>query len=516
MASDSSSGLANISTVCDTVRTTLGPLGANKMILTQEGTVTTTTSGSQVLDELDIADPSFTLLERATSDFSSQHGDGSTTVATFVGALLAEAESLVEKGLHPTVIEKGYREAMRTAADEIALRERPLSAVGLEAIVRTALTGTRDPTVRADVADHVGTAIQTIADDSGSGPSHRQLKVVPRLGGSLSETELVRGVVLDANPVTRSMSRRLDEARVALLSTTVDIPHLSTETSTDGERTVAVDTIEDRIALGDAERSMFETKLRHAVDAGCNAIITTRAINDRVAQLLANNGIVGVSQVDDEDAARIARATGATIVPSLDELDASHLGDATLQVNRHAGRDMTFIESQVGDPVFTLFVRAPDPRSVEVFRRSVEHSIRAGLSARDSGTVVPGGGAIEMSVVHSIRDEARSIDGPAQLAVEAFADALTEIPRTLAMNSGLDRHTSLTRLHVSHSEGRDTVGVDATRGVLDDVFETQPIADPPLLKRAVWEAATDLSTKLLRIDDQISATELESEESADL
>ncbi|WP_435185620.1 TCP-1/cpn60 chaperonin family protein [Halobellus sp. EA9] len=513
MTDKSLSHIENISTVCDTVRTCLGPLGTNKMVLKEDGGVKTSTSGSKILEELELTDPSFRLLEQTTSDFASRHGDGSTTVATLLSALLSEAASLLEKGLHPTVIENGYREALEIAANEISLRERPLEDVGVEAVVKTALTETRDPNVRATVADSVGTAIQTVADSSSSTRNHRQVKVVPRLGGALSETELVRGVVLDTNPVTRSMPRRLDEAQIVLLSTTVDLPHLSTETSTEGERTIAVDSVEDRIALGEAERDSFKQQLNHAIDAGCSAMITTRAINDRVTQLLANNGILGLSQIDEADIARIARATGTTVVPSLKEIDTSRLGTGTIRIQRHAGRDMTFVESESGDPVFTLFVRAPDPRSIETFQQSVEHSIRAGLSAKDSGTVVPGGGAIEMSAVQSIQERSHSISGPAQLAVEAFGDALSAIPQTLAMNSGLDRHSSLARLYVSHSEGRDTAGINATRGVVDNVMETGPIVDPPKLKQAAWTAATDLSTKLIRIDDRIVATNLEPDQS---
>ncbi|MFC6734249.1 TCP-1/cpn60 chaperonin family protein [Haladaptatus sp. GCM10025893] len=217
--------------------------------------------------------------------------------------------------------------------------------------------------------------------------------------------------------------------------------------------------------------------------------------------------MLAVQRVDDADLPRIARVTGATIVPSLGELTEETLGTANVGLTRRAGRDLIVVEADA-NPVFTLFCRAPDERSVAAFERSVESALAAVGRAQSSGTVVAGGGAVEMSASKAVRDHARSVAGAEQLAIEAFGDALADIPRSLAVNGGMDGWRSVIRLRVATHEGRTTTGIDCIYGEIRDVLESDPIVEPADLKRDVWTGATDLAAQLVRIDAELEANDL--------
>ena len=512
MTDDALTALAgDASTVCGLVRSTLGPFGATKLVVDGHGNVTATDSGTLVLDALEVDNPAVRTFKRAASGFERRHGDGSTTLVTLVGGLLEEADRLVGMGLHPTSIEDGYREGLSAALDAIDRRARPLEAVGPAAVARSAMTGTRNPQVRDALGSYLAEAVEAIAAETGSFDPD-MVKVIARLGGAEGETELVHGVVMDRDPVAEGMPRTLRDVGIAVVSETVDVPKPGGPTD---DRSLTFrfspESFEDRAAIGEREREGFREELRAAHDAGLRVLLTERGINERVERTLANEGVLAIHQVDEADVARLARATGATVVPGLGQVDEGTLGHGTTRVVRRAGRDMTVVEAEGDAPVYTLFCRAPDERAVEAFERSVEHALAAVTSARETGTVVPGGGAVETAVSGDVREHARSVSGREQLAVEAFGEALTRVPRTLARNGGLDGGRSLVRLRVAHHEGRDATGVDCLSGELVDVVE-EGIVDPAGLKREVWTAATDLAVYLLRIDEQVAAKDLEPED----
>lgn len=504
--------VAQARSVCDVLRTTLGPFGATKLVIESSGTVTTTASGSAVLERIDIENPTLKLLKQSGADFRDAQGDGSTTMIALVGALLDEADRLGELGLEAPTIERGYRRALELGLDRLETQGRPLSDMGEASVARTALTGTRNPAAKAQMGDYLVEVIDHVREEYGGLAEFdaEQVKVLSRIGGGQAQSELVSGVILDKQPASESMPRSV-EGRIALLSSTVDVPKFGSETGRlPMELSIQPESFEDRAAIGDREREAFEAQLEAAIDAGCQFIATEVAVNDRVKTTLANHGVIAIQRVDHEDLVRIARATGASIVPDLDHVDEGSLGTGTVDIRRRAGRDLVYVEGSTDEPVFTLFVRAPDPRATVAFEKSVQAAVAATLSAARDERVVPGGGAIEMALAHSIRDQARTIADREQLAVEAFADALDVVPRTLAENSGLDAWTALIRLNVAHSEGRTSYGIDALVGETTDVLddEDDPIVEPLALKREVLTAATELAVKLIRIDARLPARKL--------
>ncbi len=502
--------VGDASTVCGIVRSTLGPFGATKLVVDEHGNVTATDSGSIVLEELDVDNPAVKTFRRAATVFERSYGDGATTLVTLVGGLLDEADRLAGMGLHPTAIERGYREGLSSAVGSLDRRARPLGEPGLgpAAVARSALTGTRNPHVRERLGSYLAEAVEAITAETGEFDPD-MVKVVARLGGAEGETELVHGVVLERDPVAEAMPRTLRDVGIAVVSETVDVPSIGGPTN---DRSLTFrfspESFEDRAAVGDQERERFQEQLQDAHDAGLRVILSERGINERVQRTLANHGVLAIHQVDEEDVARLARATGATVVPGLGQVNEGTLGHGTARVVRRAGRDMTVVEAEGDAPVYTLFCRAPDERAVESFERSVEHALAAVTSARRTDTIVPGGGAIETAAAGDVREHARSVSDREALAVEAFGDALTAVPRTLARNAGLDGGLSLVRLRVAHHEGRDATGVDCLSGELVDVVE-EGIVDPVDLKREVWTAATELACYLLRIDEQLAADDLE-------
>ena len=512
MTDDALTALAgDANAVCGIVRSTLGPFGATKLVVDGHGNVTATDSGSIVLEELDVENPAVTTFRRAATGFGRRHGDGATTLVTLVGGLLDEADRLAGMGLHPTAIEHGLREGLSRALDSIDRRARPLETVGPAAVARSALTGTRNPQVRTQLGSYLAEVVEAIEAETGEFDPD-MVKVAARLGGSEAETELVHGVVMDRDPVAEAMPRTLRDVGIAVVSETVDVPKPggpADDRSLDFR--FSPESFEDRAAIGEREREGFREQLEDAIDAGLRVILTERGINERVERTLANHGVLAIHQVDEADVARLARATGATVVPGLAQVDEGTLGHGTARVVRRAGRDMTVVEAEGDAPVYTLFCRAPDERAVEAFERSVEHALAAVTSARRTGTVVPGGGAIETAAGGDVREHARSVSGREQLAVEAFGDALTAVPRTLARNAGLDGGRSLVRLRVAHHEGRDATGVDCLAGDLVDVVE-EGIVDPVGIKREIWSGATDLTCYFLRIDEQVPAADLERED----
>ena len=512
MTGDARTVLADdVSAVCGLVRSTLGPFGATKLVVDGHGNVTATDSGTIVLEEIDVANPAVTTFRRAATMFERRHGDGATTLVTLVGSLLEAADRLAETGLHPTTIERGYREGLSTAVGSLDRRARPLGEAGPAAVARNALTGTRNPQVRERLGSYLAEAIEAIEAEAGEFDPD-MVKVIARLGGAEGETELVHGVVMDRDPVAEAMPRTLRDVGIAVVSETVDVPKPGGPV---GDRSLTFrlspGSFEDRAAIGEREREGFERQLQDALDAGLRVILSERGINERVERTLANNGVLAIHQVDEADVVRIARATDASVVPGLAHVNDETLGRGTARVVRRAGRDMTVVEAAGDAPVYTLFCRAPDERAVDAFQRSVEHAIAALTSARETGTVAPGGGAAEMSAAHAVREHSRSIAGREQLAVEAFGDALTWIPRTLAHNAGLDGGLAVLRLRVANHEGRDATGVDCLAGELTDVLDAG-IVDPVGLKGDVWTAATDLACHLLRVDEQVPASDLERED----
>jgi len=497
-----------VASVCTAIRTTIGPFGTNKFIVEKGGNVSVTTVGAEVLKKLDIEQPVIVLLREAAADFHTRHGDGTSTLLALTGALLQEAESLREQGIHPTTIEDGYRRAAAIVGEHLNHAAQPLTGTGRHSVCRTALSSLRNPVLRRQLAKFLGDIPNKISTERTF--NTHDIKIEARTGGACEDSSLVDGLVIDTKPAFEGMPRRVDDAGVALLSSTVDFRRIGSpsERTSDVDVSLSIDSYEDRAALREQELESLRESLQRAAEAGCNFLATSRAVSNRVKTIVAEQGILAIQHVDQDDMERLTRLTGATVIPELAHISPETLGTAHVTVERMAGRDMVFVRGTTETPVWTVFCRAPDPRSLESFERSVNAALQSLAFVERSGTVVPGGGAIEMSAVRLVRSVARETASREQLVMEQFADALTVIPRTLAENAGLDRTTGLMELYAAHAEGRDTTGVDCIEGRITDVLDDSAIVEPPALKRAIVDAAVDTAVKFIRIDEKILAEDL--------
>lgn len=500
-----------VRSVCNLLRTTLGPFGANKIVIQEDGTVKLSSSGSNVIDALEIENPAVTLLTDSTTSFQATHGDGTSRLVAIVGALLENVEELTERGVHPTAIERGYREALRVVESEIDEISLPLTDTDPSAIATTALTNIRSPPVRHEIGELVVEAVRAAQTDSGGRdiPNAKRIGVTSRLGGAMAETELIKGVVFNGYPVLESMPRVVNDCGIALLSAEIDVPQIGTEESRrDLNISQEFDTYEEFESIGEQEREMFHSQLQNAFTAGCQVILTSDVINDRVKGFLQDQGFVGIQRVDDEVLERIALFIGADVLSSLDQISSETMGYGDFIVERVAGREMTVIESAAGVPVYTIFCRAPDPRATDDFERAVEGAVWSTLTAVEQEQVVPGGGATETAIANAVRDQAYAVTGREQLAMEGFSEALTTIPRLIAANSGMNGREAVLELRSSHADGNSMIGIDGISGELRNVTDQEPIIDPAPLVQEVIVAATDLVIKLCRIDDILPASDI--------
>lgn len=500
--------LGKFSRICDVVRTTLGPFGASKVLVNDAGSVESTTDGTAILDALDVDDPRVTLFRGAVDDFDAEFGDGSTTLVTLAGALLEEASHLHNEGLHPTSIVEGYQTALDIATEHAEVHSYPLSLVGVDAVAETALNDVRDPSVRAVVGESVreipNEVLATAAGANGFDSTY--LDVVVRLGGSRFETELVEGVVLDKRPISNRMPRTIADADVILLDGEVTVDLLNGSGLDPNQVEHVVDSFEDQKALADHERGRIDERIGKTIAAGGDVLFASGTVAEQAATELANRGVLAVESVDDADVERLSHATGARVVPRLDDVDANSLGTADVQYRRLAGRDMAVVEANANQR-YTFLCRASNPRSADAIGDAIGDALAAAALAVRTDRVVPGGGAIELSTAQAVRRSAPSTSGRDQVAVEAFANALLAAPATLVETAGADRWRTLARLQSAHSEGRGAVGFDVLEGTTRDVLETDPIAEPTDLKTGTWTAATELAVQILRVDEVIPASE---------
>ena len=487
--------------VAEAVRTTLGPRGMDKMLVDSSGTVVITNDGATILDEMDIDHPAAQMMVEVAETQAEAVGDGTTTAAVLVGELLSRAEDLLEDELHPTVVVEGYAEAARLAAEAVdeQVLDGDVDTDLLEAVAESSMTGkgTGDVTAR-DLAELVVEAVEQVVTDHGVDDD--AIHIQPRSGAPSSATELVDGVVFEDDPAHDSMPRSVEDASVAVLETKLEVRQ------GDVDAEYAIGSVDELTAALEAE----EAELRGYADtlsaAGVDVLVCRKAIDDRVAGHLADAGILAFESVSSSDADDVARVTGASRLGTLDGLSADDLGHAETVTVESAGDDDDIVSVRGGDAseAVTLLVRGSTEHVVDELERAVNDAVDVVIAARESG-VVPGAGATEIAISTHLRAAAASVEGRAQLAIEAFADAVDALPRTLAENTGADPIDTLVDLRATHDgEGRAGIIAEGRTATVGDPLEAG-IVDPAAVKHEAVESATEAATMVLRIDDVISA-----------
>jgi thermosome len=457
-----------------------------------------------ILDEMDIEHPAAQMIVEVAETQEDEVGDGTTTAAVLTGELLAKAEDLLENDLHPTVVVEGYLRAAELAQEAIdeQVLDLDLDDELLRRVAESSMTGKGTGDVAADrLATLVVRAVHMVHDGAdGERFDRDDVRVETRTGASSSATELVEGVVVDEEPVNDNMPRSVEDATVAVL----DVELKVRESDIDAEYTI--ETVDQLTAALDAEDSELRSYATSLADAGVDVVFCSKSIDDRVAAYLADADVLAFESVSSSDARAVARATGAKRLGSVAELDALDFGRAdSVRVEKYGDDELAFVEGGAAAKAVTLFLRGGTEHVVDELERAVTDAVDVVVAALDEGGVVPGAGQAELAVSDYVRAKAASIEGRQQLAVEAFADAVDMLPRTLAENTGMDAIDALVDLRARYeNEGRAGIISRGRSGEIGDPVEAG-VLDPAAVKREAIESATEAATMILRIDDVIAA-----------
>ncbi|MCD6478640.1 MAG: TCP-1/cpn60 chaperonin family protein [Candidatus Diapherotrites archaeon] len=492
--------------VAEAVKTTLGPKGMDKMIVDELGDVIISNDGATILEEMDVEHPAAKMLVEIAKTQDEEVGDGTTTAVVIAGALLERAEKLLDDGIHPSVIVKGYRLASRKAreiatqvADKISIDDKAM----LKNIAMTAMTGKSGAEAEESLATIVVNAIMQVAEHTKEGIviDKDMIKLEKKEGATLSDSQLINGIVIDKEIVHADMPKRIERAKIALVDSALEIK----ETETDAE--ISISDPEQLQAFIDKEEAMLKDMVDQIKKAGANVVFCQKGIDDIAQHFLAKAGIAAVRRVKKSDMEKLAKATGARIITRLKDLNKEDLGFAKLVQEKKIGGDaMVFVEGCRNPKSVTILIRGGSEHIVDEAERAVNDAIGTVTAAIKSGKIVTGGGSIEMEIAMKLRDYATTIGGREQLAIESFADALEVIPRALAETAGMDPIDTIVELRAKH-RGKDGkyLGVDVYRGKLADMSKLKVI-EPLTVKTQAIASGAEVAEMILRIDDIIAGS----------
>ncbi|HVL88365.1 MAG TPA: thermosome subunit beta [Candidatus Thermoplasmatota archaeon] len=499
-----SSNIQAARAIADAVRTTLGPRGMDKMLVDNLGDVVVTNDGATILKELDVSHPAAKMLIEVAKTQEQEAGDGTTTSVVLAGALLHEAEKLVDD-VHPTILVRGFGLAAAKAqailqATAFSLNVR--SDKDVRSIAATSMYSKSATTDRESLADLAVRAVRAVAEerDGKVVADLDQIQIVKKHGGGVEDTQLVEGLIVDKERVHENMPSAVRDARIAILETALEIKKPEIEAHieiTDPERL--------REFL-DQEEATLRAKVDKVVAAGANVVFCQKGIDDLAQHFLAKQGVYAVRRVKKSDMEKLARAAGGRIVGHLDDLEGSDLGRASLVEERKVGEDaMTFVTGCRNPKSVSILVRGGTEHVADELERTLDDALSVTADVlEDDGRALAGGGAPEIELALQLRKYAAGVGGREQLAIRAFADALEVIPHTLAQNAGLDPIQVLVDLRAAHEKGQATAGINVFTGKVVDMRK-EAVLEPLRVKSQAIAAATEVASMILRIDDTIAA-----------
>jgi len=496
--------------IAETVKTTLGPKGMDKMLIDTLGDITITNDGATILDEMEVQHPIAKLLVEIAKAQDKEVGDGTTTSVVLTGELLKEAEKLLDKNIHPTVIVSGYKKALEKAQNVIKEKAIKVSLDDEETLKKVAMTSMRSKAV-ASVRDYFAEiavkAVKQIAE-KGEGEGYNvdvdNIQIIKKKGGSFLDSQLVYGVIVDKEVVHPAMPKRVENAKIAL----IDAPLEVEKTEIDAE--IRISSPDQLQAFLEEEEKILKEMVERIRESGANVVFCQKGIDDLAQYYLAKAGILAVRRVKKSDMEKLARATGARIVTRVEDISPDALGSAELVEERKvADEKMVFVEGCPNPKAVSILVRGGLERAVDEAERSLKDALYAVADVLRYPYIVPGGGAIEIEAAKELRKYATVVGGREQLAIEAYANALESIPRTLAENAGLDPIDIMADLRAAHEDpGKWSYGVDVIEGKVADMLSLG-VFEPALVKEHAIKVATEAAAMILRIDDIISASKME-------
>jgi len=493
--------------VAESVRSTLGPKGMDKMLVDSMGDVTITNDGVTILQTMDIDNPTAEMVVEVAETQEDEAGDGTTSAVAIAGELLKNAEDLLEQDIHPTAVINGFNlasEYARDQIDEVATSVDPDDTETLRNVAETSMTGKGAELDKEVLADLVVRAIQGVtveADDGSHVVDLANLNIETRTGRAAGESRLLNGAVVDKDPVHDDMPTDFEAADVLLLNDPIEVEEADVDTA------VNVDSPDQLQKFLDQEEKQLRNKVDQIVESGADVVFCQKGIDDLAQHYLAKEGVLAVRRAKKSDLSFLKNVLGAPIVTDLDSLSTDDLAVGT--VERDADEELFYVEGEDAHGV-TLLLYGTTEHVVDELERGIEDAIDVVSTTVSDGRTLPGGGAVEVEIARRLRDYADSVEGREQLAVEAFADSLELIPRVLAENAGLDAIDLLVDLRAAHEAGDESAGLDVFADEVVDTAEAGVVETAHAKEQAVASAA-EAANLVLKIDDIISAGDLSTE-----
>lgn len=494
--------------VAETVRTTLGPKGMDKMLVDGMGDITVTNDGVTILEEMQVEHPAAKMIVEVAKTQEAEIGDGTTTAVVIAGELLKQAETLLEQNVHPTVIVRGYRQAAVKAhaiLQDIAVKVTEKEESVLKKVAMTAIYGKGAESAKEKLSEIAIKAVKKVIEkkDSGITFDTEHIKLEKKVGSSVEDTELIDGVVIEKEIVHPGMPKLVSNARIALIDSPIEIK------DTEVDAKISITDPSQMQAFIDQEEKMILGMVDKIAASGASVVFCQKGIDDIAQHFLAKKGIAAARRVKKSDIEAIARATGAKVVTNLDDLNTNDLGKAGLIEEKKIGdEEIIFVTGCKNPKSVTVLVRGGTEHIVAEVKRAMTDAIGDVASALRNGKVVGGAGSPEIEVARKLRRFANSLSGREQLAVQSFANALEIIPRTLAENAGLDPINVLTDLKAAHDQKKIWAGINVFTGKTVDAWNAGVI-EPLQIKTQAISSASEVAEMILRIDDVIAGGKAE-------
>jgi thermosome len=491
--------------IAEIVRTSLGPRGMDKMLVDSLGDVTITNDGATILKEIDVQHPAAKMLVEISKTTDNEVGDGTTSVVVLAGSLLEYAETLINQDVHPTIIVDGYRKAAKKAKQLLEEIAETVTSSDRAMLLKVAKTSMQTKLVRKEsgfLADLVVKSVSAVAEKEGANfkVDEDDIKVEKKAGGSMRDCSIIQGIILDKEVVHGGMPKKIDEAKIALINTALEI----SKTETDAK--INITNPQQIKSFLDEENRMLKNMVDKVIGSGATVVFCQKGIDDMSQHYLAKAGVLAVRRIKESDLTKLAKATGARIVTNLDDLYEKDLGTANLVEERKIEEDRwVFVEGCKHPKSVSLLLRGGSQRVVDEVERSVHDAIMVVRDVMEFPSIVAGGGAPETYVATKLRSWSKSLEGREQLAAEKFAEALESIPLALAENAGMDPIDTLATLRSKQLKGEKWTGIDVLKGRVSNM-KTSDIIDPLAVKYQVISAASEAACMILRIDDVISVS----------
>jgi len=491
--------------ISEVVRSSLGPRGMDKMLVDGLGDVTITNDGATILKEIDVQHPAAKMMVEISKATDNEVGDGTSSVVVLAGALIEKAEELITKDVHPTVIVDGYRKSALKSIEIFNHLAQKIDPGNKSELIRVARTSMQTKLVSKDSDELsevvVNAALQVSeANESAYIIDIDDVKVEKKTGGSLRDTKLIKGIVLDKEVVHGGMPKRVEKAKIALINSALEIE------KTEFDAKINISSPDQMKMFLDEENKMLKNMVDKIISSGANVAICQKGIDDVAQHYLAKSNVLSVRRVKESDMTKLSRATGARIVNNLEDLSSKDLGSADLVEERKVETDKwVFIEGCKHPKAVTILIRGGSQRVVDEAERSIHDALMVTKDVMEKPLIVAGGGSPESYVAGKLREWSSTLSGREQLAADKFAESLEVIPLALAENAGMDPIDTLTELRSKQTKGSKWSGIDARGGKVVDMSKLD-IVEPLSVKEQIIKSATEVASMILRIDDVIASS----------